>query len=32
MLKALVGRMSPQEVINNLDMLRKRGAFEDART
>lgn len=29
-LSALVGRMSPQEVINNLDMLRKRGAFEDA--
>src|SRR5262249_7759187 len=29
-LKALLGRMSPQEVINNLDMLRKRGAFEDA--
>ena len=29
-LMALVGRMSPQEVINNLDMLRKRGAFEDA--
>ncbi|QJW99508.1 vWA domain-containing protein [Frigoriglobus tundricola] len=29
-LKALVGRMSPQEVINSLDMLRKRGAFEDA--
>jgi hypothetical protein len=28
-LKALVGRMSPQEVINNLEMLRKRGAFED---
>lgn len=28
-LRALVGRMSPQEVINNLDMLRKRGAFED---
>ena len=28
-LLALVGRMSPQEVINNLDMLRKRGAFED---
>ncbi|MBA4189191.1 MAG: hypothetical protein C0467_14430 [Planctomycetaceae bacterium] len=27
-LKALVGRMSPQEIINNLDMLRKRGAFE----
>lgn len=27
-LKALVGRMSPQEVINNLDMLRKRGAFD----
>ena len=29
-LSALVSRMSPQEVINNLDMLRKRGAFEDA--
>ncbi|MDB5311881.1 MAG: hypothetical protein JWO38_6083 [Gemmataceae bacterium] len=29
-LKALVGRMSPQEVINNLDMLRRRGAFDDA--
>ena len=29
-LMALVGRMSPQEVINNLDMLRKRGAFDDA--
>ncbi len=29
-LKALVGRMSPQEVINNLEMLRKRGGFEDA--
>src|SRR5262249_41891329 len=29
-LKALVARMSPQEVINNLEMLRKRGAFEDA--
>lgn len=29
-LKALVSKMSPQEVINNLDMLRKRGAFEDA--
>ncbi len=29
-LLALVGRMSPQEVINNLDMLRKRGAFEDS--
>lgn len=29
-LLALVGRMSPQEVINNLDMLRKRGAFDDA--
>lgn len=28
-LKALIGRMSPQEVINNLDMLRKRGGFED---
>jgi hypothetical protein len=28
-LMALVGRMSAQEVINNLDMLRKRGAFED---
>lgn len=28
-LLALVGRMSPQEVINNLDMLRRRGAFED---
>jgi len=27
-LKALVGRMSPQEVINNLDMLQKRGAFD----
>ena len=29
-LSALVGRMSPQEVINSLDMLRKRGAFDDA--
>lgn len=29
-LKALIGRMSPQELINNLDMLRRRGAFEDA--
>jgi hypothetical protein len=29
-LRALVERMSPQEVINNLDMLRKRGAFEEA--
>lgn len=29
-LKALVGRMSPQEVINNLDTLRRRGGFEDA--
>ncbi|VTR96899.1 Uncharacterized protein OS=Rivularia sp. PCC 7116 GN=Riv7116_6416 PE=4 SV=1 [Gemmata massiliana] len=29
-LTALVGRMSPQEVINNLEMLRKRGAFDDA--
>lgn len=29
-LKALVGRMSPQEVINNLDMLRRKGAFDDA--
>jgi hypothetical protein len=29
-LKALVARMSPQEVINNLDMLRKRGGFDDA--
>jgi hypothetical protein len=29
-LKALIGRMSPQEVINNLDMLRRRGAFDDA--
>ena len=29
-LSALVGRMSPQEVINNLDMLTKRGAFDDA--
>ena len=29
-LKALVGRMSPQEVINNLDMLRRRGGFDDA--
>jgi len=29
-LKALVGRMSSQEVINNLDMLRKRAAFEIA--
>lgn len=29
-LKALVGRMSPQEVINNLEMLRRRGAFDDA--
>jgi hypothetical protein len=29
-LAALVGRMSPQEVINNLDVLRKRGAFDDA--
>jgi hypothetical protein len=28
-LKALVGRMTPQEVINNLDMLRRRGAFDD---
>lgn len=27
-LKALVARMSPQEVINNLDVLRKRGAFD----
>ncbi len=29
-LKALVARMSPQEIINNLDMLRKRGGFEIA--
>ncbi|AWM42419.1 hypothetical protein C1280_28060 [Gemmata obscuriglobus] len=29
-LGALVDRMSPQEAINNLDMLRKRGAFDDA--
>lgn len=29
-LAALVGRMSPQEVINNLNLLTKRGAFEDA--
>lgn len=29
-LKALVGRMSPQEIINNLEMLRKRGAFDVA--
>jgi hypothetical protein len=29
-LKALVARMSPQEIINNLDMLRKRGAFDAA--
>ncbi|MCI0700678.1 MAG: hypothetical protein L0241_06320 [Planctomycetia bacterium] len=29
-LAALVGRMSAQEVINSLDMLRKRGAFDDA--
>jgi hypothetical protein len=29
-LRALVGRMSPQEVINNLDMLRRKGAFDDA--
>lgn len=29
-LKALVERMSPQEAINNLDMLRRRGGFEDA--
>lgn len=29
-LAALVNRMSPQEAINNLDMLRKRGAFDDA--
>ncbi|MBY0461184.1 MAG: hypothetical protein K2V38_28000, partial [Gemmataceae bacterium] len=28
-LTALVKRMSPQEVINNLDMLRKRGAFDN---
>jgi hypothetical protein len=28
-LSALVGRMSPQEVINNLNLLKKRGAFED---
>ncbi len=29
-LRALIERMSPQEIINNLDMLRKRRAFEDA--
>ncbi len=29
-LAALVGRMSPQEVINNLNLLKKHGAFEDA--
>lgn len=29
-LSAMVSRMSPQEVINNLAMLKKRGAFEDA--
>ena len=29
-LKALVGRMSSQEVVNSLDMLRRRGAFDDA--
>src|SRR5206468_11306420 len=29
-LKGLVGRMSPQEVINSLDMLRRKGAFDDA--
>lgn len=29
-LRALVERMSPQEVINNLDMLRKRAAFDHA--
>jgi hypothetical protein len=29
-LSALVGRMSPQEVINNLNLLKKHGAFEDA--
>lgn len=29
-LAALVGRMSPQEVINNLNVLKKHGAFENA--
>jgi hypothetical protein len=29
-LSAMVSRMSPQETINNLAMLQKRGAFEDA--
>jgi hypothetical protein len=29
-LRALIECMSAQEVINNLDMLRKRGGFEDA--
>src|SRR5205823_7881915 len=28
-LAALVGRMSPQEVINNLSVLKKHGAFEE---
>lgn len=29
-LKALVNRMSPQDAINNLDMLRRKGAFDIA--
>ena len=29
-LKALIQRMSSQEVMNNLEMLRRRGAFDDA--
>src|SRR5262249_45218729 len=29
-LEALIDRMSPQELINNLAALRKRGAFADA--